>query len=366
MEMFKRLDPVRHHDEQGKSLEPLLDRHESEENPEKAFSIAHSYFNGGNGLPRNPIASANWYMRAAELGDADAFVMLASIFSSGIADAEYGNGIPRDRHRARKYLEIAERKQHDPSGQFLISEIFLELDDRESWMHWLRIAAESGYPQARYKVALLMLDSGQEDDAISYLEFAAAHGITEAKYSLGVAYYFGQGIRQDYCHAYRLFEDAAGYGHEKAMVYLGYMYLNGQYVSQNSEGAKKWFLKAADLGDAEGLFWAARFCVDRKDYSADDAIRAATFFAKSAKGGYPKSLIALGDSYLHGLGVTKSLPRAMAWFTLATRHKDMPKAELEHSKKNARTLAEKLNEQEKIEASKLIEDLGKKVPLFYR
>ena len=61
---------------------------------------------------------------------------------------------------------------------------------------------------------------------------AADQGHARAKYNLGVMYYNGQGVAQDYSAAMKWFRMAADQGHAQAQYNIGNMYCKGQGVPQ--------------------------------------------------------------------------------------------------------------------------------------
>ena len=77
---------------------------------------------------------------------------------------------------------------------------------------------------------------------------AAEQGYAKAQFNLGLIYYNGQGVRQDYTQAVQWYRKAAEQGDAKAQYNLGVMYDNGQGVRQNYKIAKEWFGKACDNG----------------------------------------------------------------------------------------------------------------------
>ncbi|HAT8247356.1 TPA: hypothetical protein JA342_06455, partial [Legionella pneumophila] len=80
--------------------------------------------------------------------------------------------------------------------------------------------------------------------------------------------------------------------------------------------------------------------------------QAAYWFGKSAHQGNPIGQAKLGYMYLAGLGVNKSLVKAYAWLKIAAENKN------EEAAKQLKSLEAKLTEPEKLEAEKMIKDLG--------
>jgi TPR repeat protein len=68
---------------------------------------------------------------------------------------------------------------------------------------------------------------------------------------LGVMYFNGQGVEQDYARAFELYTQAADKGSPWAPYNLGDMYRLGKGVNEDREMAIKWYRKAASLGNEE-------------------------------------------------------------------------------------------------------------------
>ena len=79
---------------------------------------------------------------------------------------------------------------------------------------------------------------------------ASDQGYAQAQCGLGVLYYNGQGVAQDYSAAMKWYRMAADQGDANAQCTLGRMYHQGQGVSQDYSAALKWYRMAADQGDA--------------------------------------------------------------------------------------------------------------------
>ena len=71
---------------------------------------------------------------------------------------------------------------------------------------------------------------------------------------LGISYYNGLGVRQDYCEAMKWFRLAADQGFASAQSGLGVGYALGHGMPQDHAEAVRWFRMAADQGDAFGQF----------------------------------------------------------------------------------------------------------------
>lgn len=68
-------------------------------------------------------------------------------------------------------------------------------------------------------------------------------------YELGLAYYEGDSVPQDYEKAFSLFKKSADQEYVEAQFNLGVMYENGIGVNQDYKKAMQSYLLAADNGD---------------------------------------------------------------------------------------------------------------------
>jgi TPR repeat protein len=89
-----------------------------------------------------------------------------------------------------------------------------------------------------------------EDEAIAKLRTSAEGGDASAQNQLGLLYYEGTGVPQNYLQAKQWFEQAAKQGHAGAQTNLGTMYLQGEGAVPNDRMALFWFSQAAEQGNA--------------------------------------------------------------------------------------------------------------------
>ncbi|UGQ44771.1 tetratricopeptide repeat protein [Massilia endophytica] len=89
--------------------------------------------------------------------------------------------------------------------------------------------------------------------ALAYKEILplARAGNTEAEHLLGLMYYMGRGVPQDYKQALVWHRKAAMKGKADAQYVVGAMYYTGNAVVQDHKQAVSWFRKAAEQGHAE-------------------------------------------------------------------------------------------------------------------
>lgn len=89
--------------------------------------------------------------------------------------------------------------------------------------------------------------------ALAYKEILplAKAGNTDAEHLLGLMYYMGRGVPQDYKEALFWHRKAAVKGKADAQYVVGAMYYTGNAVIQDHKEAVVWFRKAAEQGHAE-------------------------------------------------------------------------------------------------------------------
>lgn len=89
--------------------------------------------------------------------------------------------------------------------------------------------------------------------ALAYKEIAplAQSGNADAEHLLGLMYYMGRGVPQDYKQALMWHRKAALQGKADAQYVVGAMYYTGNAVIQDHKEAVIWFRKAAEQGHAE-------------------------------------------------------------------------------------------------------------------
>ena len=94
----------------------------------------------------------------------------------------------------------------------------------------------------------ITLEKQAENFQNSDLRRKADQGDAEAQYNLGILYYEGHGITQDYTTARQWWEQAAAQGNALAQYRLGVLYQKGQGVPQDDATAREWFEKSTVQG----------------------------------------------------------------------------------------------------------------------
>ena len=180
--------------------------------------------------------------------------------------------------------------------------------------------------------ALVAYQSG--DYATAFAEFTtlAEAGDAEAQDNLGIMYYNGEGVKQDYKEAVKWTEMAAEAGLTIAQYNLGLMHKNGEGVKKDDVEAAEWLRRAAVAGNTDAqkdllLIYEEGKGVP-KDIGADFekgkeafeegkydiAVAELTPFAEA---GNTLAQNALGCMYDEGVGILQDYKEAVMWWRLA-------------------------------------------------
>ena len=153
-------------------------------------------------------------------------------------------------------------------------------------------------------------------EAAKWFRFAADQGLDHAQFELGTAYEDGRGVPQSYVDAEKWFRLAAEQGLDSAQFSLGMLYSNGQGIPQNFAEAAKWFRLAADQGFDRAQFNLGILHFLGQGVSQNDA-EAVKWFRLAADQGLDLAQYNLGLAYYYGRGVPKDTVAAQMWFYLA-------------------------------------------------
>ena len=148
-----------------------------------------------------------------------------------------------------EYIKKAE--EGDVNSQLLLGLTYLTGDDEipanaKEAFKWFKAAAEQGNPIAQFKLGICYYNGkGVKQDykeAFRLFKAAAEQGDAKAQYNLGICYYYGEGTKQDYNEAFRWFKAAAEQGHADAQYNLGICYSNGKGVKKDYKESYYWYL----------------------------------------------------------------------------------------------------------------------------
>ena len=183
-----------------------------------------------------------------------------------------------------KTIVDAEGRATDPQ---VVKSVGLGLDEEAlaAVRQWkFKPGTKDGQPvpvYAQIEITFRLLDSPVDT---SWMAAAASSGIRGDQARLGKAFYWGNGVTQDYAQALNWFQKAASQDDARSESYLGMMYSQGQGVAKNSVEAERWFRSAAEQNDVIGQ-------------------------------------LNLGKGYMNGDGLPVEYVQAYKWLSLAIKHK---------------------------------------------
>ena len=165
-----------------------------------------------------PVAAAQWMLRSAQLGHADA----QTILGQWLLD---GHGLARNPLDALAWF-LKAATQGQAMGMNMAGRCF-----------------ENGW--------------GAEADtfiAANWYRQAAGKGLDAGMYNYANLLVTGQGVKQDLAEALQWYRKASALGHAKSMTKIGHFYEDGRVVAQDTAAAFTWFEGGARGGDFRGQF----------------------------------------------------------------------------------------------------------------
>ncbi|KAF8927940.1 hypothetical protein BGZ58_010008 [Dissophora ornata] len=216
----------------------------------EAQNLMGDIYRLGIGVLPDYTKAAKWYQMAADKGDAESQVELAKLYLDG-------SDLPEDSSRALDLLQAAAEQGHDEAciilGEIYVTGNFGVALDNATGMRWFREAAERGDSKAQVHLGMMFYHGkGVEQDYVEsrkFLLMAADQGHLEANRYLGEMYHLGLGGPQDHHEALERSLKAAKEGDMTAQYNVGIFYINGyRDVPKNPSRGTMWLKKAAEQG----------------------------------------------------------------------------------------------------------------------
>ena len=173
--------------------------------------------------------------------------------------------------------------------------------------------ATEGDAAAQCRLGFYYKENNDVIKAVKWFKKSARQGNYIAQVKLGLMYYYGEGISQDYAQAVDWFGKSVEQGYDKAQYYLGECYYYGRGVSQNYVQAIEWFKKSAEQGNEDAQYMLG-ICYYNGDVGAQDYVQAAELFKKSADQGNCIAQVTLGLMYYYGEGIPQDYVQAVELF----------------------------------------------------
>lgn len=199
---------------------------------------------------RNIEQGVVWLDQAATRGNIDALLLLASLFDKGEQVVRDGNraadyfrraALLGDAVAAFRYAQhLAAEKGPGPDGDPL---------------SWFRRAAEKGIAGAQYEAARLLDqrvgDEEIQKEALAWYRKAAEQGHPQGALRLGIALETGRGTPPAPAEAIPWYLKAAEANDPEALFRLGNLYDRGMGTTADFSRARDYYSRAATLGHAE-------------------------------------------------------------------------------------------------------------------
>ena len=127
-----------------------------------------------------------------------------------------------------------------------------ECSQFEAEMETLRACAEQGYVYSQHQLGLNYYIGGElaqdYSEAFKWFLLAAEQELAESQYALGIMYENGQGVSQDDAEAFKWYTLASQRGSVEALYSIGLLYANGKGVEQNYVYAYMFWKMASERG----------------------------------------------------------------------------------------------------------------------
>jgi len=210
----------------------------------------------GDGTPRKLSDAADWFRKASKQGHLKATILLADM-------SRDGTGTAVDLIQAARLYRIA-AERNDMHSIIALANAYLRGEgvpkSPNDAANWLRRGAWLGNADARYRLALVLLDGDPATkpghrpsrnglEAAFWLQTAADQGYAPAQYSLGMAYYGGIAMPLDRYKAMELINQAADQTYAPALRQLSFFYRTGRFTTKDPLRALMYLELAEQFGD---------------------------------------------------------------------------------------------------------------------
>lgn len=251
-------------------------------NPAAELALGQALFQSKD--PKDRTAAAEWFRKAAMLGNTDAQWMLGSAYMSG-------SGVPHDMSQAldwmRKSLADGSADHMASYGMMLGVSGMVTGKENES-LEWIRRSADAGSTKGMALMGMLQLNGrfgASKDLAASEQWFlkAANKGDADAQMVLGSMYVANVLGHTDVAAGVRWLRQAAQQGQVEAQGTLSYLLVSGDKgVPKNPAEGVQWADKAVSKSDSLG-YYALGFAYQYGDGEPVDPAQAWYHFAVAAR-----------------------------------------------------------------------------------
>ena len=161
------------------------------------------------------------------------------------------------------------------------------------------------------------------DKVIHYLSLAADKNYKISQRKLGILYYFGKYVKQDFKKSIHYLKLAADQNDTEAQNLLGLAYCDANNPDNELNKGIQYLTLAADQNNLNAQINLANiFRIIEKDYE-----KAIHYYTLAANQNHPYAQLKLGNFYLKGIHIKKDINKAIHYFNLAV-NQNHPYAQL--------------------------------------
>ncbi|MBY5918471.1 sel1 repeat family protein [Rhizobium leguminosarum] len=269
-------------------------------------------YNWGLGVPSDANAAYGWYKKAVEMSN-------GGIGYESIGRL-YGGFQPLlgENNEVATKMYVKAFEAGDQQSAIWIGYNYLLArgvpNDDDMAVRMFEAAGHKGYVTLGQHYAMGFEGKKDPPRAREWFQKAANNGSVEGMVALGESYRLSDPPFRDVPMGIVWISKAADSGDTKEMVKLGRIYKDGEGIEKDYASAEKWFSRAAAAGKGEGMAGMG-FLATKK--SPPDHRAAVDWYQKSIDRGYKPAAEQLGDLYRDGLGVKKSVKKAVELYQRA-------------------------------------------------
>ncbi|KTW28806.1 hypothetical protein T552_01436 [Pneumocystis carinii B80] len=275
-------------------------------------------------VPRNQAKAMLYFMFAASQGDIRAEMVLGYRHYMGI-------GTPQSCQMAAEYYKkVADKVMYQfdsgPPGGILLPRMPRKFADDGGGIYGEGASVVSSGPDYKKRKKLigkiLRIEKKEMDNYIDYYSYIAEKGDIEAQLLLGKLFYLGtSSMDRDFKKSFSYFKKIArlywkkngepydekyGLGAAETARYLGLMYFRGEGVAQNFRIAKIWFQRGINIGDAACQNGMGMIYLKGYGDTNIDIQKAAELFKAASDQGLSAAKVNLAKIYLAQKDYTKA------------------------------------------------------------
>lgn len=301
--------------------------------PLALYNVGLYYYNG-YGVEKSYESAVAYFQKAADLGYVGAYNNLGVCYKSG-------NGVPQNLTKAFELYQIAADKG-DAVAQDNLGACYSmgwgTQQDYTKAIYWLEKSIAGGYQQAKEHLANVMAaQRTQESKSVNKTQ--------------NVAQQTASNTPKVEASRYEKNIEAARKGDIAAQNAIGMCYYNGDGVEQDYKKAAEWFWKTAEQGNASGQYNMG-YLYDTGKGVEQDFTQALYWYAKAASQGHKNALNNIGVMYEYGNGVQKDYAKAATWYQKA----------IDKGDSRSKTNLEKLQKKQEEEKLNSLSAVDKDIP----